>query len=143
MLKWLQWHVFPGQLLKVLATNQSKFLFFLTCKLLLLAWSCKSAFIVSVLCRYVNGINTILKSSIPILGTLLSPIYFQFFLDKVIFEDVQMSLALWLFYSAYLHFGIVWAFSMHNFFAPMPVNWRNLFCIVYALYKMRSVISLT
>ena len=36
-------------------------------------------------CRYVNGINTILKNSIPVLGTLLSPIYFQFFLDKVNF----------------------------------------------------------
>lgn len=34
-------------------------------------------------CRYVNGINTILTSSIPVLGNLLSTIYFQFFLDKV------------------------------------------------------------
>ncbi|KAL2937354.1 Vacuolar protein sorting-associated protein 53 A [Bienertia sinuspersici] len=33
--------------------------------------------------EYVNGINTIITSSIPILGTLLSPIYFQFFLDKL------------------------------------------------------------
>ncbi|XP_022718168.1 vacuolar protein sorting-associated protein 53 A-like isoform X3 [Durio zibethinus] len=32
---------------------------------------------------YVNGINMILTSSIPILGSLLSPIYFQFFLDKL------------------------------------------------------------
>lgn len=32
---------------------------------------------------YVNGINTILSSSIPVLGNLLSPIYFQFFLDKL------------------------------------------------------------
>ncbi|KAG6389226.1 hypothetical protein SASPL_150688 [Salvia splendens] len=32
---------------------------------------------------YVNGINTILTSSIPVLGRLLSPIYFQFFLDKL------------------------------------------------------------
>uniref|UniRef100_A0A7C9ER58 Uncharacterized protein n=1 Tax=Opuntia streptacantha TaxID=393608 RepID=A0A7C9ER58_OPUST len=32
---------------------------------------------------YVNGINTILTSSIPVLGSLLSPIYFQFFLDKL------------------------------------------------------------
>ncbi|EPS73349.1 hypothetical protein M569_01407, partial [Genlisea aurea] len=32
---------------------------------------------------YVNGINTILAASIPVLGKLLSPIYFQFFLDKV------------------------------------------------------------
>lgn len=33
--------------------------------------------------EYVNGINMILNSSIPILGSLLSPIYFQFFLDKL------------------------------------------------------------
>ncbi|KAM1016244.1 hypothetical protein ACFX13_046688 [Malus domestica] len=33
--------------------------------------------------EYVNGINMILVTSIPILGTLLSPIYFQFFLDKL------------------------------------------------------------
>ncbi|KAG8486594.1 hypothetical protein CXB51_019957 [Gossypium anomalum] len=32
---------------------------------------------------YVNGINMILSSSIPVLGSLLSPIYFQFFLDKL------------------------------------------------------------
>ncbi|KAK8622009.1 hypothetical protein V6N13_097637 [Hibiscus sabdariffa] len=32
---------------------------------------------------YVNGINMILSSSIPALGSLLSPIYFQFFLDKL------------------------------------------------------------
>ncbi|KAK4366356.1 hypothetical protein RND71_014236 [Anisodus tanguticus] len=32
---------------------------------------------------YVNGINLILTSSIPVLGSLLSPIYFQFFLDKL------------------------------------------------------------
>ncbi|KDO54007.1 hypothetical protein CISIN_1g0191321mg, partial [Citrus sinensis] len=32
--------------------------------------------------EYVNGINMILTSSIPVLGSLLSPIYFQFFLDK-------------------------------------------------------------
>ncbi|OMP08173.1 hypothetical protein COLO4_06714 [Corchorus olitorius] len=32
---------------------------------------------------YVNGINMILTSSIPVLGSLLSPIYFQFFLDKL------------------------------------------------------------
>ncbi|EOY24109.1 Membrane trafficking VPS53 family protein isoform 2 [Theobroma cacao] len=32
---------------------------------------------------YVNGINMILTSSIPVLGRLLSPIYFQFFLDKL------------------------------------------------------------
>ncbi|KAK5842051.1 hypothetical protein PVK06_004378 [Gossypium arboreum] len=32
---------------------------------------------------YVNGINMILSSSIPVLGSILSPIYFQFFLDKV------------------------------------------------------------
>ncbi|KHG14981.1 hypothetical protein F383_18118 [Gossypium arboreum] len=31
----------------------------------------------------VNGINMILSSSIPVLGSILSPIYFQFFLDKV------------------------------------------------------------
>ncbi|XP_031282145.1 vacuolar protein sorting-associated protein 53 A-like [Pistacia vera] len=33
--------------------------------------------------EYVNGINMILTSSIPALGSLLSPIYFQFFLDKL------------------------------------------------------------
>ncbi|KAH9697160.1 hypothetical protein WN944_029529 [Citrus x changshan-huyou] len=33
--------------------------------------------------EYVNGINMILTSSIPVLGSLLSPIYFQFFLDKL------------------------------------------------------------
>ncbi|KAL0317475.1 UNVERIFIED_CONTAM: Vacuolar protein sorting-associated protein 53 A [Sesamum angustifolium] len=33
--------------------------------------------------EYVNGINTILTASIPVLGRLLSPIYFQFFLDKL------------------------------------------------------------
>ncbi|XP_043700892.1 vacuolar protein sorting-associated protein 53 A [Telopea speciosissima] len=33
--------------------------------------------------EYVNGINSILTSSIPVLGSLLSPVYFQFFLDKL------------------------------------------------------------
>ncbi|KAF8413507.1 hypothetical protein HHK36_001497 [Tetracentron sinense] len=33
--------------------------------------------------EYVNGINSILSTSIPVLGSLLSPIYFQFFLDKL------------------------------------------------------------
>ncbi|CAM8925202.1 unnamed protein product [Rhodiola kirilowii] len=33
--------------------------------------------------EYVNGINLILTSSIPVLGSLLSPIYFQYFLDKL------------------------------------------------------------
>ncbi|XP_068656550.1 vacuolar protein sorting-associated protein 53 A isoform X2 [Aristolochia californica] len=33
--------------------------------------------------EYVNAINSILTSSIPVLGSLLSPIYFQFFLDKL------------------------------------------------------------
>lgn len=32
---------------------------------------------------YVNGINTIFTASIPVLGSLLSPIHFQFFLDKL------------------------------------------------------------
>ncbi|GAB2282377.1 HIT domain protein [Dionaea muscipula] len=32
--------------------------------------------------EYVNGINTILTTSIPLLGSLLSPIHFEFFLDK-------------------------------------------------------------
>ncbi|GKU95681.1 hypothetical protein SLEP1_g9010 [Rubroshorea leprosula] len=32
---------------------------------------------------YVNGINMILTSSIPVLGSLLSTVYFQFFLDKL------------------------------------------------------------
>ncbi|PPR88220.1 hypothetical protein GOBAR_AA32469 [Gossypium barbadense] len=32
---------------------------------------------------YVNGINMILSSSIRVLGSILSPIYFQFFLDKL------------------------------------------------------------
>ncbi|EXC35019.1 hypothetical protein L484_017720 [Morus notabilis] len=33
--------------------------------------------------EYVNAINMILTSSIPVLGRLLSPVYFQFFLDKL------------------------------------------------------------
>ncbi|CAL9090122.1 unnamed protein product [Musa acuminata var. zebrina] len=33
--------------------------------------------------EYVNGINSILASSIPMLGSLLSPTYFQYFLDKL------------------------------------------------------------
>ncbi|PUZ53405.1 hypothetical protein GQ55_5G050300 [Panicum hallii var. hallii] len=33
--------------------------------------------------EYVNGISTILSSSIPVLGSLLSPTYFQYFLDKL------------------------------------------------------------
>ncbi|XP_010258632.1 PREDICTED: vacuolar protein sorting-associated protein 53 A [Nelumbo nucifera] len=33
--------------------------------------------------EYVNGINSILTSSIPVFGSLLSLIYFQFFLDKL------------------------------------------------------------
>ncbi|KAJ4847023.1 Vacuolar protein sorting-associated protein 53 [Turnera subulata] len=33
--------------------------------------------------EYVNGINMILTSSIPVLGSLLSPVYFQYFLDKL------------------------------------------------------------
>ncbi|KAM0937284.1 putative vacuolar protein sorting-associated protein [Dioscorea sansibarensis] len=33
--------------------------------------------------EYVNGIISILTSSIPVLGNLLSPTYFQFFLDKL------------------------------------------------------------
>ncbi|XP_056164208.1 vacuolar protein sorting-associated protein 53 A isoform X2 [Syzygium oleosum] len=32
---------------------------------------------------YVNNINLMLNNSIPVLGSLLSPIYFQFFLDKL------------------------------------------------------------
>jgi hypothetical protein len=31
----------------------------------------------------VNGISTILSSTVPVLGSLLSPTYFQYFLDKV------------------------------------------------------------
>ncbi|CAA3028195.1 vacuolar sorting-associated 53 A [Olea europaea subsp. europaea] len=33
--------------------------------------------------EYVNSINMIFTTSIPVLGSLLSPIYFQFFLDKL------------------------------------------------------------
>jgi len=33
--------------------------------------------------EYVNGISSILSSSIPMLGSLLSPTYFQYFLDKL------------------------------------------------------------
>ncbi|KAG6469347.1 hypothetical protein ZIOFF_074061 [Zingiber officinale] len=33
--------------------------------------------------EYVNGISSILGSSIPVLGSLLSPTYYQFFLDKL------------------------------------------------------------
>ncbi|XP_009628653.1 vacuolar protein sorting-associated protein 53 A isoform X2 [Nicotiana tomentosiformis] len=36
--------------------------------------------------EYVNDINSILTSSIPVLGSLLSPIYFQFFLDKMLLD---------------------------------------------------------
>ncbi|KAF9593221.1 hypothetical protein IFM89_020716 [Coptis chinensis] len=36
--------------------------------------------------EYVNSINSILNSSIPVLGSLLSPIYFQFFLDKMLLD---------------------------------------------------------
>ncbi|CAN6465516.1 unnamed protein product [Victoria cruziana] len=36
--------------------------------------------------EYVNGINAILTTSIPVLGNLLSPIYFQFFLDKMLLD---------------------------------------------------------
>ncbi|KAI4302260.1 hypothetical protein MLD38_038034 [Melastoma candidum] len=32
---------------------------------------------------YVNNINSMLSTSIPVLGGLLSPVYFQFFLDKL------------------------------------------------------------
>ncbi|GJS34041.1 hypothetical protein Tco_0532423 [Tanacetum coccineum] len=32
---------------------------------------------------YVNNIKMILNGSIPVLGSILSPVYFQFFLDKV------------------------------------------------------------
>ncbi|RVX13401.1 Vacuolar protein sorting-associated protein 53 A [Vitis vinifera] len=41
--------------------------------------------------EYVNAINLILTSSIPALGSLLSPIYFQFFLDKVIIKRIIYS----------------------------------------------------
>ncbi|XP_050237377.1 vacuolar protein sorting-associated protein 53 A isoform X2 [Mercurialis annua] len=33
--------------------------------------------------EYVNGINMIVTNSIPVLGSLLSPVYFQYFLDKL------------------------------------------------------------
>jgi hypothetical protein len=33
--------------------------------------------------EYVNGVSSILSSSIPVLGNLLSPTYFQYFLDKL------------------------------------------------------------
>lgn len=33
--------------------------------------------------EYVNGISAILSSSVPVLGGLLSPVYFQYFLDKL------------------------------------------------------------
>ncbi|XP_020866344.1 vacuolar protein sorting-associated protein 53 A [Arabidopsis lyrata subsp. lyrata] len=33
--------------------------------------------------QYVNGIYTILKNSVPVLGELLTPVYFQFFLEKL------------------------------------------------------------
>ncbi|KAK9058949.1 hypothetical protein SSX86_021566 [Deinandra increscens subsp. villosa] len=33
--------------------------------------------------EYVNNLNIILTSSVPTLGSLLSPVYFQFFLDKL------------------------------------------------------------
>ncbi|CAE5959889.1 unnamed protein product [Arabidopsis arenosa] len=33
--------------------------------------------------QYVNGIYTILNNSVPVLGKLLTPVYFQFFLEKL------------------------------------------------------------
>ncbi|CAA7052317.1 unnamed protein product [Microthlaspi erraticum] len=33
--------------------------------------------------NYVNGINTILNKSIPVVGEILSPVYFQFFMEKL------------------------------------------------------------
>ncbi|KAH1041069.1 hypothetical protein GLYMA_09G018300v4 [Glycine max] len=36
--------------------------------------------------EYVNAINLILTISIPALGSLLSPVYFQFFLDKMLLD---------------------------------------------------------
>ncbi|VAH82550.1 unnamed protein product [Triticum turgidum subsp. durum] len=33
--------------------------------------------------EYVNGISSILSSTVPVLGSLLSPTYFQYFLDKL------------------------------------------------------------
>ncbi|KAJ0770027.1 putative vacuolar protein sorting-associated protein [Helianthus annuus] len=44
--------------------------------------------------EYVNNINIILTGSVPTLGSLLSPVYFQFFLDKVnvrIFYDYRVK----------------------------------------------------
>jgi hypothetical protein len=32
---------------------------------------------------YVNGISAILSSSVPVIAGLLSPLYFQYFMDKV------------------------------------------------------------
>ncbi|CAM0884212.1 unnamed protein product [Alopecurus aequalis] len=41
--------------------------------------------------EYVNGISSILSSTVPVLGSLLSSIYFQYFLDK--FLDFVLQLA--------------------------------------------------
>lgn len=39
--------------------------------------------------RYVNGISAVLSSSVPAISALLSPLYYQFFLDKVKFHPVS------------------------------------------------------
>ncbi|GER51290.1 vacuolar protein sorting protein [Striga asiatica] len=44
--------------------------------------------------EYVNAINTILTASVPVLGRLLSPIYFQFFLDKVNYNVCELIVLL-------------------------------------------------
>lgn len=43
----------------------------------MLTWGCMSGY------SYVNGISAILSSSVPVIAGLLSPLYFQYFMDKV------------------------------------------------------------
>lgn len=104
MRKWLQWRVFHGVHLNPLVTNLSNIpqtdisLFIFCCMSLILSSifiicppsrvNLNVQFLLPYLSRYVNGINSILMGSIPVLGGLLSPVYFQFFLDKVSGENM-------------------------------------------------------
>lgn len=43
-------------------------------------------------CRYVNGISSIVSNSVPVIAGLLSPVYFQFFMDKVFSNEKSLCL---------------------------------------------------
>ena len=49
----------------------------------LFAWPHTS--LIFMMCSYVNGISAILSSSVPVIAGLLSPLYFQYFMDKVLY----------------------------------------------------------